>query len=78
MSARTLYTGFHDGFGIGPMTYLKQVKLNRCREELLSADPASCLVGDIAATWGFYHLSSFAQAYRREFGELPSDTLKMR
>ena len=78
MSARTLYSGFRQGFGIGPMAYLKQVKLNRCREDLLSADPATCLVGDIAATWGLFHLSSFAQAYRKEFGELPSDSLKMR
>ncbi len=76
MSARTLYSGFHEGFGIGPMAYLKQVKLNRCREDLLSADPANCLVGDIAAIWGFFHLSSFAQVYRKEFGELPSETLK--
>jgi len=33
-------------------------------------------VGDIAARWGFYHLSSFARDYRGEFGELPSESLK--
>ena len=76
MSARTLYSGFHQAYGTGPMAYLKRVKLNRCKESLLAADSEKELVGDIAASWGFYHLSSFARYYRREFGELPSETLK--
>lgn len=76
MSARTLYSGFSHAFGTGPMAYLKQVKLNRCKESLLAADPETEFVGDIAASWGFFHLSSFARYYRREFGELPSETLK--
>lgn len=76
MSARTLYSGFSQAHGIGPMTYLKRVKLARCREDLLAANPEAEFVGDIAANWGFYHLSSFARDYRREFGELPSASLK--
>jgi AraC family transcriptional regulator, ethanolamine operon transcriptional activator len=35
-------------------------------------------VQDIAARWGFWHLSQFAQDYRKLFGELPSATLKGR
>lgn len=76
MSARTLYSGFSQAYGIGPMTYLKRVKLGRCREDLLAASSEAEFVGDIAANWGFYHLSSFARDYRREFGELPSESLK--
>ena len=76
MSARTLYSGFSQAYGIGPMAYLKRVKLGRCREDLLAASPDAEFVGDIAANWGFYHLSSFARDYRREFGELPSESLK--
>jgi len=76
MSARTLYSRFSQAYGIGPMAYLKRVKLGRCREELLAASPDEAYVGDIAANWGFYHLSSFARDYRREFGELPSESLK--
>jgi len=33
-------------------------------------------VQDIAARWGFWHLSHFANDYRRMFGELPSETLR--
>ncbi len=76
MSTRTLYSRFSQAYGSGPMAYLKSVKLNRCRESLLAADPETEFVGDIAALWGFYHLSSFARYYKQEFGELPSETLK--
>jgi AraC-like DNA-binding protein len=76
MSARSLYLGFSQAYGTGPMAYLKRVKLGRCREDLLAASPEAKFVGDIAAIWGFYHLSSFARDYRREFGELPSESLK--
>ena len=76
MSARTLYAGFSDAYGIGPMAYLKRVRLGRCRDDLLAANPDLEFVGDIAANWGFYHLSSFARDYRRDFGELPSESLK--
>lgn len=76
MSTRTLYSRFSQAYGTGPMAYLKSVKLRRCRENLLAADPEAEFVGDIAALWGFYHLSSFARYYKQEFGELPSETLK--
>jgi AraC-like DNA-binding protein len=76
MSARTLHSGFRDAYGTGPMAYVKRLRLNRCRKELLAAGAEEGLVGDIAASWGFYHLSSFARYYREEFGELPSESLK--
>jgi AraC-like DNA-binding protein len=76
MSARTLYSHFSEAHGTGPMAYLKRVQLDRCREDLLAADPDAEFVGDVAAKWGFYHLSSFARDYRRQFGELPSETLR--
>jgi AraC family ethanolamine operon transcriptional activator len=34
-------------------------------------------VQDIAARWGFWHLSHFANDYRRMFGELPSETARL-
>lgn len=76
MSARTLHSGFSVAYGMGPMAYVKRLRLNRCHKELLAADAETEFVGDIAASWGFYHLSSFARYYRKEFGELPSETLK--
>jgi AraC family ethanolamine operon transcriptional activator len=42
------------------------------RGELLSRSADT--VGDVAARWGFWHLSRFAADYRQHFGELPSAT----
>jgi AraC family ethanolamine operon transcriptional activator len=33
-------------------------------------------VQDVAAAWGFWHLSQFATDYRKLFGVRPSETLK--
>ncbi|CAG9232914.1 hypothetical protein BVI1335_880001 [Burkholderia vietnamiensis] len=33
---------------------------------------------DVAAAWGFWHLSQFATDYRRMFGKRPSETLRDR
>ena len=35
-------------------------------------------VQDAAARWGFWHLGQFSRDYKRQFGELPSQTLKQR
>lgn len=75
VSARTLQYGFMEQFGIGPMSYLKQVRLRRIHEALRSARPGTDTVGEIAARWGYYNGSAFAAAYRKMFGERPSETL---
>ena len=74
-SLRTLQMGFLERFGVGPMTYLRQIRLRRVHEALVAAGAGHETVGDIAARWGFYNGSSFAKAYREFFGELPSETL---
>jgi AraC-like DNA-binding protein len=33
-------------------------------------------VHDVATRWGFWNLGEFAADYRRQFGELPSETLR--
>jgi AraC family ethanolamine operon transcriptional activator len=48
------------------------MRLNRVRRELISRHEET--VGDVAARWGFWHLSRFAADYRQHFGELPSAT----
>lgn len=78
VSIRSLQMGFMERFGVGPMTYLKQVRLRRVHEALRAADPGRQTVGDIAAEWGFYNGSAFAKAYKAFFGELPSKTLSVR
>jgi AraC-like DNA-binding protein len=75
VSMRTLQYGFLERFGVGPMTYLRQKRLRRVHDALRQASPGSCKIGDMAARWGFFHGSAFANAYRKMFGELPSQTL---
>lgn len=76
MSLRALHASFRRALGEPPMAYLRRVRLDRVRAELLGADPARVRVTDVAARWGFSHPSRFAQQYRAHFGELPSLTLR--
>ncbi len=77
VSPRTLYRAFQERFGISPKRYLQVRGLTGVREELLTARSES-RVSDIANRWGFWHMGQFAADYRRQFGELPSDTLARR
>ena len=72
VSRRALQYAFEDVMQLSPVTYLRVMRLNRVRGEL-QACPCETL-GDVAARWGFWHLSRFAADYRQLFGELPSAT----
>lgn len=76
VSRRTLQYSFQDILNLNPVSFLRAMRLNGVRRELKRADPGNTHVADIAARWGFWHLSHFAADYRAMFGELPSDTLK--
>lgn len=73
-SRRKLNYCFQDVLGTTPVKYLKTLRLNGVRRALRQA-PAGASIQDIASHWGFWHLSQFAQDYKRLFGELPSRTL---
>lgn len=75
VSPRTLFKGFRDFRGIGPVGYLKQVRLDRVRAEIAAARPGDT-VTQIAGKWGFNHPGNFARDYRERFGETPSATLR--
>ena len=76
MSVRTLHASFQQTFGESPMSYLRRIRLDHVRAELLRSDPRTVRVTDVAMKWGFFHQSRFAQQYRERFGELPSLTLR--
>lgn len=76
MSVRTLHASFQQTFGESPMSYLRRIRLDHVRAELLRSDPGQVRVTDVAMKWGFFHQSRFAQQYREHFGELPSRTLR--
>ncbi|MGQ4598613.1 AraC-like ligand-binding domain-containing protein [Nocardia sp. R6R-6] len=78
ISTRSLQDGFRRYFGVTPRTYIRNVRLQRARHELLCADPARVTVTSVAVRWGFSHLGRFSALYRTAFGESPSDTLRLK
>lgn len=75
ISQRTLQYSFQKILGITPIVYLRCLRLNRVRYELLNPESEYVTVTDIATHWHFLHLSKFSSDYNRMFGELPSKTL---
>lgn len=72
-SPRKLEYCFRDVLGITPAKYLRALRLHGARRELKRGGGG---VHDIAARWGFWHCGEFSADYRRQFGELPSQTLR--
>lgn len=77
VSRRTLQYSFQAVLDVNPVAYLRAIRLNGTRRALRAAagDP-HVTVADIAARWGFWHMSHFAADYKLMFGELPSQTLR--
>lgn len=73
VSARALFKGFRRFRGVGPMAYLKAVRLDRVRSALSDADDPRG-VSAVARAFGFRHMGNFAKDYQARFGERPSDT----
>ena len=76
VSRRVLQYSFQETLDLNPVKFLRAMRLNGVRRALRKTDPRDDTVGNIAARWGFWHLSHFAADYKEMFGERPSDTLK--
>jgi AraC-like DNA-binding protein len=76
VSARALQKAFQRSGHPPPMTYLRRLRLDTVRAELTNGDPGATTVTAVAGRWGFVHLGRFADQYRRQFGESPSETLR--
>jgi AraC family transcriptional regulator, ethanolamine operon transcriptional activator len=74
VSERALHYAFQEVRGLSPMAYFQACRLNAVRQELKTAAADTATVREIAQRWGFWHTGEFAAAYRRLFGELPSQT----
>lgn len=72
ISRRTLQYSFQAEVGQSPVHYLRALRLNVVRRNLLQ-NPTQRLA-DVAASQGFFHQSYFCREYRRLFQELPSAT----
>lgn len=76
ISRRTLQYAFEQVLGMGPNAYLKLLRLNGVRRDLSKRSALMKSVQQVAADWGFWHLSQFSKDYKQHFLELPSMTLK--
>ena len=74
-SQRTLERSYREHFGITPKQYLNRFRLAGVHRALLNPDEKRS-IGDLAAHWGFWHLSQFSASYRAMYGELPSTTTR--
>ena len=76
VSMRQLQAEFSKHFAMGPMSWIKKMRLQQVRNQLQHCSNNKNTITNIAAHWGFTNPSNFANLYRKEFGELPSDTVK--
>lgn len=73
--SRTIQLAFRNRFGIGPMEWVRDRRIDLVRAKLLAA-PAGATVREIAASCGLTRMATLIPEYVRRFGERPSDTLR--
>lgn len=74
VSLRSLYAGFKEFLNTSPMQYLRELRMERVRAELLSGEATS--VTGVALRWGFAHMGRFSAEYKHRYGETPSQSMK--
>jgi len=73
VAGRTLLAHFRGAHSVSPMRYVRNLRMQRVREELAAGSPLQ--VRTVALSWGFGHAGRFSIEYRTRFGESPSVTL---
>lgn len=77
VSSRSIYNGFKRFRASTPMAYLKTVRLDLARAELLQGSEGEAIsVTDAALRVGYTNMSQFSRDYRMQFSETPSRTLR--
>jgi AraC-like DNA-binding protein len=75
VSVRTVFREFSDSGRGSPGQFARRIRLHRAAELLRRPDGQTSVLA-VAFKCGFQNLGRFASEYRREIGELPSETLK--
>jgi AraC-like DNA-binding protein len=76
VSIRSLSRGFKGKYGLGPMEYVRQRRLDACYGRLRGSGPSETTISEVAMSHGFGHIGKFAITYKQAFGEAPSTTLR--
>jgi AraC-like DNA-binding protein len=75
ISIRSLSRVFEKKYGLGPMAFVRQRRLDACFAQLQGSDREATTVTEVAMSYGIWHMGKFAIAYRDTFGESPSESL---
>lgn len=78
VSPRTLELAFRRQGEVSPLAYARRQRLLAAHKALRQAarDGRALTVTDVALAHGFVHMGRFSAQYRRQFGCLPSETLR--
>ena len=76
VTIRAVQIAFRRHYGTTPAGYLRRVRLDRARQDLLAADPGLESVTAVAYRWGFASPGQFTAAYRQAYGVTPDQTLR--
>jgi AraC family ethanolamine operon transcriptional activator len=73
---RTLLRTFQEAYGVPPKRYLMLRELHHIRRILRASTTHDATVTDVLSRNGIWEFGRFAARYRRQFGELPSETVR--
>jgi AraC-like DNA-binding protein len=73
---RSLRAACEEHLGMGPIRFLNLRRMHLARVALFRGDVRETSVTRIATDHGFWELGRFSVAYRKLFGETPSETLR--
>ncbi|MDR6450167.1 AraC-like DNA-binding protein [Paraburkholderia terricola] len=77
VSERALQSAFKSSLGLWPTELIRRLRMERIRAELLNdAFTSDRTVLDAANKWGVQNRSTLVNGYRKQFHEVPSETLE--
>lgn len=75
VGTRALQIAFRRWHGMTPLDYVRKMRLERIRDDLLRIETHES-IAQITARWGIVHSGYFSREYYRHFGEKPSVTAR--
>ena len=72
ISVRYVHKLFHDA-GTSVSRWVKERRLERCRQDLLDPRLSHQTVSVIASRWGFYDAASFSRSFKQAYGASPRE-----
>lgn len=77
VGVRALQVAFQQFKETTPLNYLRRLRLENVRRELIAGKQERVSISDVARKSGFTHMGRFSLLYREAFGEMPTETLQL-